>query len=127
MTDLADLDATATAAVIAAKEVSPAEVVGAAVERAERVNPQFNAIVHERYDKARAEAAGPLPEGPLRGVPIVVKDLDGWLAGEPWHGGMRAMKDAGWQPSTDSARRGHRSTDHGRRSGARHVGRRRGR
>ncbi|MEY2425432.1 MAG: amidase [Actinomycetota bacterium] len=103
MTDLAALDATATAALITAKEASPEEVVAAAIERAQRLNPQLNAIIHERYDKALAEAAGPLPDGPLRGVPVVVKDLDGWLAGEPWHGGMRAMKDANWQPPNDSA------------------------
>jgi amidase len=103
MTDLADLDVTATAALVAAKEASAEEVVAAAIARAERVNPQLNAIIHERYEKAAAEAAGPLPEGPLRGVPVVVKDLDGWLAGEPWHGGVRAMKAADWRPPTDSA------------------------
>ncbi len=80
MTALADLDATATAALIAEKDASPEEVVAAAIERAERLNPQLNAVIHARYQRATEEAAGPLPDGPLRGVPVVVNDFDGWLA-----------------------------------------------
>jgi amidase len=103
MTELADLDATATAALIARGDASPTEVVQAAIDRAQKLNPDLNAIIHERYDKALTEAAGQLPDGPLRGVPVVVKDLDGWLAGEPWHGGVRAMKEANWHAPSDSA------------------------
>ena len=77
-------------------EVSPAELVDAAIARAERVNGELNAIIHPRYDKARAEAAGDLPDGPLRGVPIVVKDLDGVTAGDPYHAGTRHLRAVGY-------------------------------
>ena len=33
-------------------------------------------MIHERFEHARAEAAGPLPDGPFRGVPFLLKDLD---------------------------------------------------
>ena len=51
-----------------------AEMVAAAIEAAERVNPQINAIIHPRYEAAMAEAASP-GSGPFAGVPIVIKDL----------------------------------------------------
>ena len=46
------------------KWVSPVELVDAAIARAEAVNPQLNAIIHERYERARSEAA-PLLRGLL--------------------------------------------------------------
>jgi amidase len=33
---------------------------------------------------------------------MVLKDLDGYQAGEPYHGGMRHLKDVGFVPTTDS-------------------------
>src|SRR6478735_2575586 len=55
-----------------------------------------------RDGRARAEAdAGP-PDGPFRGVPILVKDLDGSLAGEPLHLGNRMLRDLGHVADHDS-------------------------
>ncbi|HVE94328.1 MAG TPA: amidase [Acidimicrobiales bacterium] len=99
----ATLDATAQAAAVAAGEVTATELVDLAIERIEKLNPQINAVIHERFDRARAEAAGDLPAGPMRGVPIVVKDLDGYLAGEPYHGGMKFLKDNAWVPGITSS------------------------
>jgi amidase len=80
--DYSDYDGLGLAALVAKGEVSPLEVVDAAIERIERLNPAINAIVHKAYDEARAAAKGPLPEGPFRGVPFLVKDLliavEGW-------------------------------------------------
>src|SRR4051794_37351697 len=56
--EYADLDAVAQADLVRAGEVKPLELVDAAIARAEAVNPQINAIIHERYEKARAEAEG---------------------------------------------------------------------
>ena len=39
-------------------EVSPAELVEAAIERIERHNPVLNAVVHKAYDEARRVARG---------------------------------------------------------------------
>ena len=56
--DLASLDATAQAALVQTREVSPLELVTAAVERAEAVNGDLNAIIHPRYEQAIEEAKG---------------------------------------------------------------------
>lgn len=100
--DLAALDATGQAELVRAGELSPTELVQAAIDRAEAVNGQLNAIIHPRYEQALAEAAGPLADGPFRGVPFVLKDLDGLQAGEPYHGGCRFLKEAGYVAPTDS-------------------------
>ncbi len=102
MSDLAALDATAQAALVRSGEVSPTELVQAAVDRAEQVNGQLNAIIHPRYEDAVAEAGGDLPEGPFTGVPFVLKDLDGTAAGQPLHAGTRFLKEASYVATTDS-------------------------
>jgi amidase len=86
-------DATALAERVRKGEVHPSELVDAAIARIEKVNPTLNAVVHKMYDQARAAAKGTLPDGPFRGVPFVVKDLDGWLAGEPYTQSCRMSKD----------------------------------
>lgn len=37
--------------------------------------PTVNAVVHERFEAALVEADNGVPDGPLRGVPVLVKDL----------------------------------------------------
>jgi amidase len=102
MSDLAALDATAQAALVRSGEASPAELVQAAVDRARAVGDRLNAIIHPRFEDAIAEASGELPDGPFRGVPFVLKDLDGTAAGEPFHGGTRFLKEAGYIAPADS-------------------------
>ncbi len=91
--DTAWLDATAQSALVRSKEASPAELVDAAIARIERLNPQLNAVIHELFGRARAEAAGPLPEGPFQGVPMLLKDLGAELAGAPFCEGLRFAGD----------------------------------
>ena len=100
--ELADLDATAQADLVRRGEASPAELVDAAIARIERVDPELHAVIHPRADRARAEAAGDLPDGPFRGVPMVLKDLDGYQAGEPYHAGTRHLRDLGFVADHDS-------------------------
>jgi len=45
------------------------------LRRIEPVEPRLNAFVTIRREEAIAEAAGDLPDGPFRGVPIAIKDL----------------------------------------------------
>jgi amidase len=54
--ELANLDATEQAELLRRKEVSPLELVDAAVTRIEKVNPQLNAVITPLFDKARAKA-----------------------------------------------------------------------
>jgi amidase len=100
--DLAALDATDQAALVRSGEVTAVELVQAAIDRAEAVNGSVNAIIHERYERALAEAEDPVDGAPFAGVPFVLKDLDGLQAGEPYHGGTRFLKDHGYVATTDS-------------------------
>lgn len=93
MQDQANVDATTLAERVRRGEVHPTELVDTAIAAIEQVNPRLNAVIHRMYDTARAAARGELPDGPFRGVPFVVKDLDGWLAGEPYTQGCRMSKD----------------------------------
>jgi amidase len=100
--DLVWLDATAQADLVRRGEVSPRELVDAAIERIERVDPELNAVIHPRFDKARAEADGTLPAGPFRGVPLVLKDLALYSEGDPYHAGTRLLKGLGYTADHDS-------------------------
>lgn len=102
MTDLAALDATAQAELVRRGDASPLELVDAAIARIEAVNGDLNAVIHPLYDRARAAATAAEPGGPFTGVPIVLKDLDGTLAGAPMHSGNRARKEAGHVGTTTS-------------------------
>ena len=84
MKDWADVDATTLAERVRRKDVQPLELVEAAIAAIEAVNPKVNGVIHKMYHQARAAAVAPLADGPFRGVPFVVKDIDGFLAGEPY-------------------------------------------
>ncbi len=100
--DLARLDATAQAGLVASGECSPSELVEAAIERIERVDPQLNAVIGTRFERARSEVAAGLPAGPFRGVPFLVKDLSLTIAGEPYHAGTRVLARHGFIAPHDS-------------------------
>jgi len=101
--DLATLDATAQADLVRHGELSPRELVDAAITRLERLNPQLNAVIHPALERARAAAASrDLPDGPFRGVPFLMKDIGGAEAGAPYHCGMRFLRDAGWTAGEDA-------------------------
>ena len=102
MTDLASLDATAQAELVRTGDASPLELVDAAIARVEKLNPELNAVIHQLFDRARQRAAGDLPDGPFRGVPTVIKDLDGSYAGAPYHQGNRLLKEVGYVPTITS-------------------------
>ena len=72
--DLAGLDATAQAELVRRREVTPAELVEAAIERIEALNPALNAVVTPTFERA-ADAAKATLTGPFAGVPYLVKDL----------------------------------------------------
>src|SRR5699024_7457184 len=51
------------------------------------------AVVSTRFDEARAEVDAGLADGPLRGVPVLVKNLGADVAGQPATDGSRLFAD----------------------------------
>jgi len=98
--EYSEYDGLGLAALVAKGEISPAELVEAAIERAERRNGVLNAIVYKAYDEARATAKTTLPDGPFRGVPFLVKDLLIGVAGWPRSSGSKFM--AGFVDTEDT-------------------------
>ncbi|MBW8086634.1 MULTISPECIES: amidase [Streptomyces] len=102
--ELAWLDATAQADLVRRKVLSPTELVEAAIGRIERLDRRLNAVVTPLFEKALAAAgAAGLPDGPFRGVPMLLKDFLCHTAGDPAYGGMRALRDRDWRAPEDSA------------------------
>jgi len=89
-------------------EVDPAELLEASLARIEERNPAVNAVV-ETFPERSREMLATAPEGPLRGVPVVLKDewplpwraqrfgaADMLAPAEPGESGpYRALRDAG--------------------------------
>ena len=93
-------DATGLAELVRRGEVTPLELVETALARIERLNPQVNAVIHRMDQSARGIARGPLAEGPLRGVPFLVKDLMATVRGEPFTCGSGFLR--GYRASQDA-------------------------
>ncbi|MBI5503640.1 MAG: amidase [Deltaproteobacteria bacterium] len=103
VSEYAKYDALGLAELIAKREVTAAEVMEAAIAAIEELNPKLNAVIHKSYERARQQAAGRLPQGPLRGVPFLLKDLGcGNLAGDPHHWGTTFLRDADFRARTTS-------------------------
>jgi aspartyl-tRNA(Asn)/glutamyl-tRNA(Gln) amidotransferase subunit A len=103
-----DLSLREQAAAIAAGDTDPAELLDAALARIEERNPAINAVV-ETFPERSREMLAAAPEGPLSGVPVVIKDewplpwraqrfgaADMLAPAEPGESGpYRALRDAG--------------------------------
>ncbi len=68
-----DLSLRGQAEAVASGEADPSELLDQALARIEERNPALNAIVETFPDRSR-EMLAAAPEGPLRGVPVVIKD-----------------------------------------------------
>jgi amidase len=88
--ELGDLDGVAQASLVARGEATATELVEAAIERIEGLNPILNAVVHPAFDEALARAATN-PSGPLGGVPYLLKDLVVEREGTPFTEGSRFL------------------------------------
>jgi amidase len=101
--EFAALDATAQAALVHKRLVHPSELVEAAIGRIERLNPQLNAVITDRFEQALVEARSPqLANGPFRGVPLLLKDFRCEMAGEPYYAGMKLLRNLGWRSTHDT-------------------------
>ena len=92
--DYEQYDALGLADLVRRKQVSPEDLLDAAIARVEARNQAVNAVVMKLYDYGRRAIADGLPDGPLRGVPFLLKDLGGWLAGVRVTRGSRFFADA---------------------------------
>jgi amidase len=86
-------DATGLAQLVRRGEVSAEELLDEALARTAAVNPRINAVIHLMESRARESVAAGLPDGPLRGVPFLIKDLMTAYAGEPMRMGSRLFRD----------------------------------
>ncbi len=83
-TDYDKYDAIGLAELVTKKQVKPREVIEEAIRRAEAVNPKLNFLTHKAYDVALKAADDPkLPDGPLKGVPWLIKELATGWEGQP--------------------------------------------
>lgn len=89
--DLGVADATALAGLVAKGEVSPLELLDAALAAVEARNPALNAVVLLQEGVARKAIADGLPQGPFRGVPFLIKDLGIEAKDFPSHNGSRLL------------------------------------
>jgi amidase len=96
------LDATAQAELVRRGDVSPLELVEAAIARIEQLDPAINAVPIRLLAEAQAAArSADLPPGPFRGVPFLLKDIGTCLAGQPCYMGNRALHDADYRAPRD--------------------------
>lgn len=87
---LGTLDAVGIAAAIKTGKISAAEATEAAINRAEKVNGDLNAIVYKMYEPARSKSRLN-STGDLAGVPSFIKDNDN-VKGAPTQFGTLAFK-----------------------------------
>ncbi len=93
MTSWEDLDATALASAVRRGDLSARESVEHAIDRIEGLDGRLNVMVGRRFEEALAEVDRGLPDGPLTGVPTVMKSLGADVAGLPTTRGSRLFAD----------------------------------
>jgi len=98
-------DGLGLAALVRSGDASPAQLVEAAIAAIERRDPALNAVVLRLFEPARAAAAAPLPDGPFRGVPMLLKDLVATMAGVPTGSGNRRLRTLPWPHDSELVRR----------------------
>ena len=92
-TEYEDFDALGLADLVRRKEVSPGELLDAAIERVNTRNPSINAVTMQLYGYGRQAIANGLPDGPFRGVPYLMKDLTASIAGVKMTRGSKFFAD----------------------------------
>src|SRR5215475_1041629 len=94
-------DATGLADLVRRRQISPGELLDAAIARVEARNGAVNAVTMPLYDYGRAAIAQGLPDGPFTGVPFLMKDLTASIAGVKMTRGSRFFAEAP-PPAADS-------------------------
>jgi len=89
--ELAKLDALGQAALVRAGDASPRELAEAALERIDELDPLLGSVVWRMQDIDRqlAQLTAKQPDGPLFGVPTLLKDIGAHYTGAPQRLGSR--------------------------------------
>ena len=74
--EFAQLDGLGQAELVRQKQVTPLELVNAAIARVEKLDPALNAVITKTFEQARKCAGEPVASGPFAGVPFLIKDLE---------------------------------------------------
>jgi amidase len=98
--DFAEVDATEQARLCASGQITAAELVEAAIERIELLNPVLNAVVAPMFESARTAARDTVGDSIFSGVPFLVKDLIASVADVPLTQGSAWLRD--YVPNYDS-------------------------
>ncbi len=112
MTDLHYISATDALRLFRRRELSPVELMKSLITRAERVEPQVNALSSRFFERALEQARAAedryvgkgQPPRPLEGIPTVVKEEEP-LAGEPWTQGSLIFADTVARETSNFGRR----------------------
>jgi Asp-tRNA(Asn)/Glu-tRNA(Gln) amidotransferase A subunit family amidase len=86
-------DAMGLAELVRQRQVTPQELLDAAMARVEARDGRVNAVVTKMYDQASAAIAAGLPVGLFTGVPFMLKDLGVLYAGARMANGSRIFAD----------------------------------
>ncbi|MGE4251508.1 MAG: amidase [Parvibaculaceae bacterium] len=90
--EYAKQDAVALAGLVDRREVSPEELLAAALVAAARVNGDVNCVLAVLEDRARDAIKAGLPKGPLTGVPFLIKECMLLMEGAPYRLGCRLLE-----------------------------------
>jgi amidase len=93
-------DALGLAHLVRSQQVSAGELLELAIQRTEATDRQIAAVVYMQIERARRTIEAGLPEGPLTGVPFLVKDLGCDAIDFPTCMGSRLYRD--YRYSVDS-------------------------
>jgi amidase len=105
LSEYLDQDAVGLAELVTSGEIAPDEPARCALQAIELFDPHVQALVELYPDRVNAEYLETLPGGPLRGVPMLFKDLICHEAGQKLEAGSRLAEGLTVPTSTDLADR----------------------
>jgi len=92
MEEYGKYDGLALAGLVRDGEVTPGELLVAALDRAERAQSELNCFSAIFPELAEAQLGGGAASGPFAGVPFATKDLGAGVRGAPLTNGSRAWR-----------------------------------
>ncbi len=92
LSEYSKYDALGLADLLRTKEITPKELALLAIEGIEKVNPEINAVIETFHDKIDDLEETVSTDGPLGGVPFLLKDIGCTEAGRRQEQGSRLME-----------------------------------